>query len=763
MRKFKKWLITALCASCAVSAGAAIADWNEEVTASAAVATQYTVVDTSLMAKISENYTPNGNFNLSIILPQIDTAVKKDAVTFDGVDLAKVFNDFGFFDKVKIGEKTLREYGCVSFWDGAIGFGVGEPQNSINLHCHADPDIWKEAVKSGEVSLGTWGGSQWAVNPSDVTIEEGTLIPGYTYLNGDDDAVVYRASCTYVSQASVHDYSWESHGQTDIEAFDYVQAYNDDEKEKCGYIGVSLKGDDYLGNGEQAEITQTYYYENFASRVLVNGEAGKVKYYGLFNLGDAGKGYYAFQITMPEENIESITVPAGTLFPSRAMNTLRELNKHNVFIVYETQTDKTFYKNAEGQYVSFEGYAEMKTEELQALYNEKVAAGCFEADVTAMETAISAASTAMQNATTIAGVDEAFTVAKTAINDTQTKQALIASAKAELNEYKAEEGYFRTAEKTQRDTAVANAQSSIDSAASKEAVTQIVSETKAAIDALKTAAQYADEELAGEKANARAEIESYQAEIAYLADEAAARAAAVEAGLAAVAAAKSAAEIEAAVTNAKTTIDGIETKAAIVDAAKADLDGYKAEEGLYREAQATERANLIATAKTAIDNAADKAAVNEAVAAAKAAIDELKTDAQLTEEEKNAANAALMEKKAEAVTKVNEIKAGVDFSLYTSENHAKINELYKTAKDLIEDALTEEEINAAVSAFETEIGKLPTADANEDNTSDVTDGGANGGALAALGCGSVIGVSSITALTCALGVAAIALKKRKED
>ena len=212
-------------------------------------------------------------------------------------------------------------------------------------------------------------------------------------------------------------------------------------------------------------------------------------------------------------------------------------------------------------------------------------------------------------------------------------------------------------------------------------------------------------------------------------------------------------------TNAKTTIDGIETKAAIVDAAKADLDGYKAEEGLYREAQATERTNLIATAKTAIDDAADKAAVNEAVAAAKAAIDELKTDAQLTEEEKNAANAALMEKKAEAVTKVNEIKAGVDFSLYTAENQAKINELYKTAKDLIEDALTEEEINAAVSAFETEIGKLPTADANEDNTSDVTDGGA----LAALGCGSVIGVSSITALTCALGVAAIALKKRKED
>jgi len=67
-------------------------------------------------------------------------------------------------------------------------------------------------------------------------------------------------------------------------------------------------------------------------------------------------------------------------------------------------------------------------------------------------------------------------------------------------------------------------------------------------------------------------------------------------------------------------------------AAKAALDAYK-KPADYREAQKTELANAIAAGKAAIDAAADIAGVNAALAAAKLAMDAVKTDAQLKAQE----------------------------------------------------------------------------------------------------------------------------------
>ena len=273
---------------------------------------------------------------------------------------------------------------------------------------------------------------------------------------------------------------------------------------------------------------------------------------------------------------------------------------------------------------------------------------------------------------------------------------------------------------------------------------------------------------AGEKAAAKAEIEGYLADTVYLEEQATVRTEAVTAGLAAVVAAKNSEEIALAVTTVKSAVDALETKASIVDAAKAELNAYKAEEGLYREAQATERAGYIATAETAMDNAATQAEVNEAVATAKAAIDTLKTDAELTAEEQDAANKVLAQEKEVGLDKINEIKAGVNYTKYSTENQTKINDLYKTAKDLIADALTSEEISAAVSAFETEISKVPQVEEKEEDNNDVTpddDATSDAGStdiMAQLGCTSVVGVSGVMALTIALG-AFVCAKKRKEN
>lgn len=66
--------------------------------------------------------------------------------------------------------------------------------------------------------------------------------------------------------------------------------------------------------------------------------------------------------------------------------------------------------------------------------------------------------------------------------------------------------------------------------------------------------------------------------------------------------------------------------------AKMALETYK-NAGDYREAQKLELLQAIADGKAAIEKAADAGDVNAALAAAKAVIDKIKTDAQLTEEE----------------------------------------------------------------------------------------------------------------------------------
>ncbi len=73
--------------------------------------------------------------------------------------------------------------------------------------------------------------------------------------------------------------------------------------------------------------------------------------------------------------------------------------------------------------------------------------------------------------------------------------------------------------------------------------------------------------------------------------------------------------------------------------AKAQLDNYK-NPAAYRAAQRTELANAIAAGKNAIDAATDEAGIATALANAKAVMDGIKTDAQMSAEEQAAAQAA---------------------------------------------------------------------------------------------------------------------------
>lgn len=744
MKTFRKMIVTTLCASCAVCAGVATAEWNDINVASAAVATEYTTVETAMMMKLENVSIDNGNFNIYVTLPEYDTTVTQDYVRYTDVNLTNVFNNFGFFDSVKIGEKTLRELGCTEFWENTIAFGVGEPKNVVKLYLHADPAVWTAAAQAGEVVFGD--------EQPDVTIAKGTIIPGYTYLTGAEDAKIYKANQTYVTERITPlTYSYYTAAQTQIDGVRYVQPY--DNTYNCGYLGVSLVGDDYASNGTQKEFLPAYQNayagdlipDNFTKKILVNGEAGKVGTYALVNLGERGKGYFSFVIRVPEEEIETITIPKGTCFPSYLMETFRSINSGNfVYFGFATTEDVTLMKTTSGDFVVFEGYADKKIAELNAYRAGKTETEYFQTDLTFMDTTVETAIVALNQATSIAEVDEAFDFAKSEIDAIETKTVVIANAKAELEGYKAD--VFRAEETAQRTAIVESAFTAIDNAVNGNAVETAVSSAKTQIDALKTAAQYADEELAVEKAAANAEINGYRADVVYLAEQAAERTAAVEAGLQAVVNATTSEEIAQAVAGVKTAVNALTAKATIVDAAKAEVSAYNADK-VYREAEATARTAAISTANTALDNAVSQADVDNVIATAIATIDALKTDIEWTEEEKAAADAVYGEEKKAALTKINELKATVVYDDYTVENHAVINELYRAAKEGVEYALTAEAINEAVETFEAglaAVAKIGDANADEEKS----------------GCKSSVGLASLAVLTAFGGVL---IHKKKEN
>ncbi len=639
MKKIKNILLGCAALGCIALAGVGFSSMQSETKiAQAETTASYTAVDTAMFVKFSTEYAPNGNFNIHIVLPEYDfTGATNGYFSFGDKDIASMLDELGFFDNILIGEKTLREWSCTSLYSNTVGFGDGEPQNQIIFRCHADPEIWNTAVESGEVVIPAYTNGVMS-DGSKVTVKEGALIPGFMYLSGVENATVYRASMTYVGAPSQYSYSWYTVGQTDVESLQYTTGW--DETYNNAYLGVSLAGDDYLGDGEQEVVNEEYKHpfssnsNIFVNSILVNGEKEKVSFYSLYNLGEKGKGYLSFVIKVPQEECVSITIPKGTLFPSRAVSDLKEVNSHFAYIMYETQTDKTFYM-IDGVFVT---YADYKL--------------------------------------------------------------------TELENYKAEDGYFRAAEEAQRLTIVEETTLAMETVELESDVDALIAQAKSAIDALKTAAQYADEELAEDKARANAEISGYLGDVAYLEEQSVLKAAAVEAGLAAVAAAKNIEEIAQAITDAKAAMDVIATKATIIDAAKADLDAYKADVE-YREQEASQKADAIAMAKTKIDNATTQAAVEEAVASAKTAIDALKTAAELVDQ-------ALESSREKANEKVNMEKAKVDFDLYDAENQTKINELYKAAKDAIASAETEEEMNVAVETFQTEVAKLPKAAQDEE-------------------------------------------------
>ncbi len=808
MRKIKKTLLSCLIAIFAVTIGFGFATMQSKQTANAENPT-YVTKDVAMMAKLAgwhgtdETPITNGNFELDIIVGECDwTTETSDQKTFDttvyGTDLAGLLKSLDFFNKIKLGEKTLAEWGCTACYGNYYWFNCSSPANySIRIPLAMTAEGKNAATAAG---IG---------HASPATVLEGALIPSKAYLEGNASATVYKAGCEFVSENTDLNYGIMSTGKTEVESVEYVQGHDG----TCGYFGVSLKGDDYGCAGRNIE-REEYYWSVYTSvrydvQLLVNGEAGKAKTYGLFNLGDKGQGYYAFQMYATLEEMQTVTIPAGTTFPSFAMNNLSTANGNKVLVMYKTQTDVTFHKLSDGTWVKMDDYKATQKAAVESYRAGKTDADYFEDEVEILNTALSTAQTAIESATTIADIDSAVDSAKASMDAVITKASVVDPAKEEVENYKA--GLFRQAEETQRTAIVATAKEQLDAVTASAEVSGIVATAKEAIDELKTAAQYADEELATAKANAKSEISNYldkanyyeeqhqaiddavagghtgvnnaadenainqavvdakavldeiatkeevvaslEADLsAYKADanifrseQKASRDSIVATALEAISVDKTFAQNSELVAGAKEAIDALKTDAELTAEelatakanAKADLDAYKADADLYRDEQATQRASIIAEAKADIDEATEESQIATIVSGAKQAIDALKTDAELTAEE------ALASAKQAGLNEINQKKAGLDLTKYSEENVEEINNLYNEAKTAIENATSSAEVDSAVSAFLAAIDAVPTADDKPQGSSGGCAGSVNGlgGAMALLTLCAVVFVS----------------------
>ena len=352
-RKSLVTLLLGLVTCLSLTFGVVFALPSFKTASTAEAATTYTTKDVAMLGSVA-GWHGNGNFEVRLTLGECDWAGESGKKAFDtnkGLgDLQTLLKNLDFFNKIAVGGKTLAEWGCTSCYGNVYWLNVSEPKYTIQIPLAMGAENMATATAAGVGSN------------SRLTIKEGALIPSYAYLQGDATATVYRAGCDFVTENSGVAYGVLAYGKTEVESIKYVTGW--DANYNNAYLGVSLKGDDFLGNGTVVERHPDYYSDvytvnQFPNKITVDGEGGKAESYGLFNHGNGGAGYYSFVFRAKAEESESITIPAGTLFPSRAMRTLFDGFGNPVYIMYQTQTDVTFYKQADGTWVK--PYAEEET------------------------------------------------------------------------------------------------------------------------------------------------------------------------------------------------------------------------------------------------------------------------------------------------------------------------------------------------------------------------------------------------------------------
>ena len=406
--------------------------------------------------------------------------------------------------------------------------------------------------------------------------------------------------------------------------------------------------------------------------------------------------------------------------------------------------------------------------ELEQYKGNFVEANYYAEEWASFDTIIEEGCAAIEAATTVEEVASALANAKAAMDDVVTKEesdaifeGLKGTTKTELAAYKTESDY-RADDWAAIQAIITTANAEIDAATSVTGINTAVNKAKAAIDAVKTIAQWEAAEAA--VAAAKAELAAYKAEADYKATQWAEIQAIIEAAGAeldeAIGNDEAIAEI---VADAKADMDLVKTatvveaEEAVVAAAKAELAAYKTEADYSATGWAAIQA-IITEANADLDEAiGNEEEINAIVAAAKADIDEVLT---ATEEEA----AALAAAKEAAKDEVRAYYGAIDHSKYDDEAETIISGYVAEVMAAIDAATTAEEAQSAVAEFKTKVEAVDTkqpsgGNSGETQTSEPTESSKDDSKS---GCGSVVGGGLFASVTLA-AAAAMALRKKKED
>ena len=236
----------------------------------------------------------------------------------------------------------------------------------------------------------------------------------------------------------------------------------------------------------------------------------------------------------------------------------------------------------------------------------------------------------------------------------------------------------------------------------------------------------AAEELATAKNTAKSQLDTYKDASNYRDEQKAELTAAIEAGKRKIDEAADLEGVSIALANAKAVMDGIKTDAQLSEEAaaalakakedaKTELEGYKNAEA-YRPEQQTELESAIAAGKQAIDEAADLESVSKALTDAKSAMDGIKTDAQLTEEE---TAAALASAKDDAKT---ELEGYKNAEAYRPEQQTELESAIAAGKQAIDEAADLESVSKALTDAKAVLDGVKTdAQLRQDDISQLND------------------------------------------
>ena len=308
---------------------------------------------------------------------------------------------------------------------------------------------------------------------------------------------------------------------------------------------------------------------------------------------------------------------------------------------------------------------------------------------------------------------------------TPEEQALIdakQTAISDLQSYTSPDLY-REVEQASLASIVQSGTASINAATTVSAVQTAYSNATSQIDALKTRAEYEaeEQELVNAKQTAIANLQNYRSPDLYREAEQASLSSIIQSGTAAINAVTDIASVNSAYNNAISQIDALKTIAqyeaeeqgqggeddpeALARAkadAKTELSEYLASKDLtqYRDEQKTELIQTAEQGNAAIEAAKTVDEVTAALADAKAALDAVKTDTQMAEEEK-----ALVKAKKDALADLYLYKVPAD---YREVEAAMLSSILAEGEASINAAKTKEEVEALLAVYKARIDELKT-------------------------------------------------------